>query len=156
MPLHYENKMGKHDESLQRFIEKFNRIEPHNIHAEENTQQFIADAFFIVQGTKLKFDWEKRWIHWIGGVTYPFSSLYQFDRKFKFEVDLTVQCNKTESAIVVAWHKDFGLPFTSRTMTSKGKIDDRIRETRKFMTFSMNELQGLKAFIKLGVCRKVY
>ncbi len=72
-------------------------------------KDFIYDGEFVDEntGNSFSFDWEYRDKYFSNGI-FDFDTLGQFERKIvKPSIQLSIQCDSTNTAIAVAWHEDF-------------------------------------------------
>jgi hypothetical protein len=101
----------KHDETMNYFAELFNSCETcPNLKMYPITEEtFIDDGEFVDEntGNSFSFDWEYRDKYFSNGI-FDFDTLGQFERKIvKPSIQLSIQCDSTNTAIAVAWHEDF-------------------------------------------------
>lgn len=102
---------SKHDETMNKFAELFNNspVLPNLKMIPIKEETFIDDGEIIdtLTGRKFSFDWEYRDKYFSNG-NFVFDTLGQYERKIiKPSIELSIQCDETETAIAVAWHDDF-------------------------------------------------
>ncbi|MFQ6605544.1 MAG: hypothetical protein ACE5D8_08330 [Fidelibacterota bacterium] len=143
-----------HEKSLKTFVELFNAAEDGlplvmQIYQTEN----YRDDGIIVNtrtGKRIAFDWEIRDKYFEHGV-FKFDTLGQFERKIKKdEIGLSLQCDKQESAVLVAWHQDWRRekPQTVRLKTDfPAKERGTIRTTRHFKIYRYGAITEFRSMI---------
>lgn len=144
-----------HNESLDKFAKLFNETELfENLimnPIEEETYRDDGVIFDQITNKRIGFDWEIRDRYFKNG-HFEKPTLRQFERKIKKpEIDLSIQCDKTETAIIVAWHEDFKKekPFIQRSITDFDyKEDALVRETPHFKVYRYDQIVQFKAMIQ--------
>lgn len=145
---------SKHNKSLEKFANLFNsekkyprlRIEP----IQEET--FRDDGFIIDAHTnkRIGFDWEIR-DRYFSNCHFQLPTLRQFERKIiKDEIDISIQCDSTETGIIVAWHEDFkmGKRFIQPSKTDfSHKENAWVRETNHFRVYSYENISDFKEML---------
>jgi len=147
--MYHPNKYKEHNESLERFVKKFNTIgEEFNseIKIEINEHEnYIDDALIIDKktGKSFSFDWEKR-DKYYEDCGFPFKDFGQFERKIKKEnIKLSIQCSKSEKCFCIAWHDDFKKEEIKKigSVTEKGNKEfTPKRFTEEFIELNYNEM----------------
>lgn len=141
------------EESLKRFSELFNgenefkhiKIYP----IKEET--FIDDGYIKddLTGQKIGFDWEIRDKYFKNGV-FRFETLGQYERKIaKPSIELSLQCDKNETAVLVAWHQDWKNENIEIMRLSTDNQDQigKVRFTKYFKVYNYENISELKAMI---------
>lgn len=145
---------SKHNISLENFAKLFNgernypllKIEP----IQEET--FRDDGFIIDlnTGKKIGFDWEIR-DRYFANCKFKLPTLRQFERKIlKPEIEISIQCDSTETGIIVAWHEDFknGNSFIQASRTDYSyKEKAKVRETYNFKVYSYEDISDFKEML---------
>ncbi len=147
--MYHPSKYDKHNESLDHFIEEFNKVAQKlgnklkmEMREEEN---FIDDGFIVYNenGEKIIFDWEKRFSYY-NTYGFPYETFGQFERKIKKEeIELSIQCSKDESAFCFAWHDDFRkekITYMNSKTGSGGYENNGKRFTKNFVELKYEEL----------------
>lgn len=153
--------MEEHDTSMRRWLKIFNDAFPLYVVAVEKNELYVADGYIKTPLEKISFDWQKRdegKKPWICGSVFPYSSLGQYERKFKEEmgIECTIQCNRNETHFVFAWHKDFGKPIrVSRQTDYLENESGLIRFTKKFSVFSYAQMPEFKIFFLESLNKQV-
>lgn len=153
----------KHNQSLEKFATLFNR-EPHfpEMTIKPIEEETFRDDGFIIDtytGKRIGFDWELRDRYFANG-QFKFSTLRQFERKIsKPEIDMSIQCDSTETSIIVAWHEDFkrGKSFIQPSFTDFDyKEDAMVRETSHFMIYLYDQISSFKAMLRRAFLSEAY
>lgn len=102
---------SKHDQTMNDFAQLFNTCpECPNLKMFPITEEtFIDDGEFVdeLTGKRFSFDWEYRDKYFSNG-QFAFNTLGQYERKIvKPSIQLSIQCDSTETSVAVAWHEDF-------------------------------------------------
>lgn len=153
MVQHFPETMSEHDKTLLEFIELFNETKPMDVVMRLNTEEYVEDGFISINGREVSFDWQKKYDKNFTKDYFPFNTLRCFNRKWYFNVDIIIIQNRLKTAIVVAWHKDFGKPFETILSSKEGLVLDKVRETDKFLTIGMDNLQILKDVLMYGLIK---
>lgn len=149
------SKYNKHNESLDFFAKLFNAEKSMSdiIMEPIDEETFDNDGFFVdvKTGKKIGFDWEYRDRYFKNGI-FSFDSLGQYERKLKKEsIQVSVQCDSTQTAILVAWHDDFLLEEKvklSLATDSWKKQYGGVRYTKKFKIYHYGEIKEFKKMIQ--------
>jgi len=158
----------RHNESLRRFQDYFNKEEPKDVimcvWAEISKLNdgiiILVSGKYFGQYPYIVFDWEWRedWEISNGKCKFHYPTLGQFGRKFDKEkgIELTIQCDKSEKCFVVAWHKDFGpWRLVRRKTNSIEKETGFMRETSRFKIYSYKEIPKFKKALKLALIKNI-
>lgn len=149
------SKYNKHNESLENFAKLFNDeqsakhivMEPIDEETYDNDGKFVN----IKTGEEIGFDWEYRDRYFSNGV-FSFDSLGQYERKLiKKSIQLSIQCDNTQTAILVAWHEDFLLENKVKiglATDSPRKQYGGVRYTKRFKIYSYQEIKEFKKMIE--------
>jgi len=149
-PSHY----NIHNESLEKFCNLFNECpEYEHIKMYPITEEtFIDDGYFLNThtGEKIGFDWEYRANYFQNG-KFSFDTLGQYERKIiKPSIDISLQCDSTQTAIAVAWHNDFYIEPQVRIRLETDyseKENGKTRYTKKFKIFMYEDMITFKKMI---------
>lgn len=141
------------EKSLNHFAELFNRenrLKHIKIYPIEK-ETFVDDGYIKneLTGQKVGFDWEIRDKYFENGV-FRFDSLGQFERKIiKPSIELSIQCDKTQTAVIVAWHQDWKKENPEIRCLSTDSEDQmgKVRYTRHFKIYRYSELSNMKEMI---------
>jgi len=153
----------RHNMSLDNFAKIFNN-EPYypNIIIKPIEEETYRDDGLIYEVNTQKsigFDWEIRDRYFSNGNFY-LPTLRQFERKvIKPEIDLSIQCDSTETAIVVAWHEDFksGNSFVQESKTDYiYKETAIVRETSYFRVYTYEQVVEFKAMLHQAFTNNQY
>lgn len=116
-------------------------------------ETFDNDGYFvnIKTGQKIGFDWEYRERYFKNGV-FAFDSLGQYERKLKKEsIDISIQCDSTQTAVLVAWHNDFlmedKVKLSLATDYSNKQFGD-VRYTKSYKVYMYTEIREFKKMIQ--------
>jgi len=148
------SKYGNHNDSMDNFIKIFNGCEKYkNIVIIPNPQEtFTNDGYIIDEETnqKIGYDWEYRVKYFENG-KFAFDSLGQYERKiYKPCIDISLQCDSTETAVMVAWHEDWKNEIKTQLNLETDyakKQFGTVRYTKKFKIYKYSEIEKLKAMI---------
>lgn len=141
------------EESLKLFAELFNRESEFNhiriYPIEEET--YVDDGYIKneLTGQKIGFDWEIRDKYFENGI-FAFNTLGQFERKIiKPSIELSLQCDKNQTAVIVAWHQDWKKenPEVMRLSTDREEQVGKVRYTRYFKVYKYSDISKLKEMI---------
>ncbi len=144
----------KHEESLSRFVDLFNNTRDNYpvIMQIYQTENFRDDGVIVDSktGKRITFDWEIRDKYFSRG-KFKFSTLGQFERKIKKdEIGLSLQCDKEQTAVLVAWHQDWlkekPQPVSLKT-DSRNKEKGMVRMTRHFKIYPYANMVAFRAMI---------
>ncbi|NQV37324.1 MAG: hypothetical protein HQ509_04855 [Candidatus Marinimicrobia bacterium] len=145
---------GKHESSLKIFSDLFNSTKDRLplVMQIYQTENFRDDGVIVntKSGKRVTFDWEIRDKYFENG-TFKFDTLGQFERKIKKdEIGLSLQCDKTETAIMVAWHEDW---MNEKAQKISLSTDTRFREkgtiryTKNFMIYPYIDMGNFRSMI---------
>lgn len=126
---------------------KFNHIKIYPIEKET----FIDDGYIKNELTNqtIGFDWEIRDRYFENGV-FKFDTLGQFERKIiKPSIELSIQCDKNQTAVLVAWHQDWKNENLEMMRLSTDNADQigKVRYTKHFKIYRYANISELKAMI---------
>lgn len=155
--MYFSSKYSDHNDSLERFIKKFNSKTEYNLEMYANKNENFRDdgkIICLLSKKNIIFDWEKRF-HYYGRYSkFKFYKLGQFERKIqKKEIKISIQCSLDETGILVAWHKDF-LNEKKQYIQSKTQFSyerNAKRFTSKFKEFSTERLLEFKKEIRNSI-----
>lgn len=154
---------GKHDETMLHFAEIFNASQVcKNIEMRPNpTETYDNDGIFIDVNTNraIGFDWEYR-DRYFANCKLAFKSLGQYERKLKKpSIQISLQCDSTETGIAVGWHEDWlqeerekRALLTDNPWKEKGSI----RYTTRFRIYSFEEVDSFKDMIAGAIALQIY
>ena len=153
----------KHDETMNRFAEMFNRLEIYrNIIMRPNpVETFDNDGVFIDIETNrsIGYDWEYR-DRYFAYCKLAFESLGQYERKIKKpSIQLSLQCDSTVTGVAVGWHEDWlneeREKRSLKTDYSK-KEKGTLRYTTNFRIYSFEELDSFKHMVATAMRLQLY
>lgn len=144
---------SKHDESLKKFSINFNSckdlkhiiIKPNQFESFDNDGEIIN----LISSQKIGFDWEYRDRYFSNGV-FQFDSLGQYERKIKkTSIQLSLQCDSTETSVAFAWHEDWGQEMRTQMhlLTDSTKQKGIVRYTKKYKIIFYKDISDLKKII---------
>lgn len=154
---------NKHDESMFRFAELFNTCSGSNkieMHPNEK-ESYDNDGIFtdIETGIQIGFDWEYR-DKYFANCKFAFSSLGQYERKIrKPSIQLSIQCDSTQTGIAVAWHKDWMKEMQeTRSLATDYVTKEQgvIRYTNKFKIYSYQDISSFKEMVERAMQTGIY
>lgn len=152
-PMYRPSMYGIHDESLSRFADLFNTCDEYkHILIEPITKETFdndGDIKNINTGQSIGFDWEYR-DRYFSNCKFSFDTLGQYERKLiKPSIDLSLQCDSTQTGVIVAWHEDWLLEnrITRSLSTDTNDQLGTVRYTHSFKIFSYEEISNLKEMI---------
>ncbi len=153
-----------HNKTMNSFAELFNGCpECSNLEFRPNPEETFGNDGYIIDhdtGIEIGYDWERRDDHFKNGVL-RFETLGQLERKLvKDNIQISLQCDETETAVAVGWHKDWleevKVVKSLKTDTDKRQITE-MRTTSKYKIFMYTEISELKKhineYIKTGAYR---
>lgn len=154
---------NKHDESMFYFAELFNTCSVREeIEMRPNTKEtYDNDGIFvnISAGIKIGFDWEYR-DRYFTNCKFAFPTLGQYERKIrKSSIQLSIQCDSTQTGIAVAWHNDWMREMReTRSLATdyEEKEQGIIRYTNKFKIYSYQEIGSFKQMISRAMQTGIY
>jgi len=143
-----------HESSLRSFTEVFNAQKDglSLVMQIYQTENYRDDGVIVDTrtGKRITFDWEKRDRYFKSG-KFRFSTLWQFERKIKKdEIGLSLQCDSDETAVLVAWHRDWlKEPIKTRRLLtdSPGKETAQVRETSHFTIYCYSEIRKFRTML---------
>ena len=142
-----------HDKSLSNFANIFNNCKEYKYikikPIEEET--FDNDGIIINENTgeSFGFDWEYR-DKYFSNCRFVFDSLGQYERKLrKPSIELSLQCDSTETGVIVAWHQDWlKTNKINRTLSTDSQDEfGTVRYTKLFKIYSYENISELKRMI---------
>lgn len=144
----------KHDETMLKFVEKFNgslvckniEMRPNKVETYDNDGIFID----IYTNQSIGYDWEYR-DRYFEHCKLEFESLGQYERKLeKKSIQISLQCDSTETGIAVGWHEDWLQEERERRALrtdSSWKENASIRYTNKFKIYSFSKIDLFKNMV---------
>ena len=151
--MYRESKYEISAKSLKYFAELFNEEDkfPHIKIYPIEEETFIDDGYIKneLTGQKIGFDWEIRDKYFENGV-FRFDSLGQFERKIiKPSIELSIQCDKTQTAVIVAWHQDWKKenPEIKHLSTDHEDQIGKVRYTKFFKIYKYSDIENFKKMI---------
>ena len=142
-------------DSLIRFAHKFNEIS-NEIECLPNSEEtYDNDGYFCYLGSEyIGFDWEIRDSYFENG-KFSFNTLGQYERKLvKPSIQLSVQCDKNQAAILVAWHSDFlreNQEIIPVSTDYQEKQSCPVRYTSHFRIYTYNNLGDFAKMLKRAI-----
>lgn len=143
-----------HEDSLKKFTDLFNGC--HDglpmVMQIYQTENFRDDGVIVntKTGKRVAFDWEIRDKYFSKG-KFAFRELRQFERKIKKEeIGLSLQCDREETAVLVAWHEDWlqSKPISVQLATDyKWSEKNLVRDTTKFKIYSYDQMDVFRAML---------
>lgn len=155
------SKYDKHNETLEYFAKLFNsETSATDIVMSPNKEEtYDNDGYFVnlKTGEKIGFDWEYRDRYFENG-RFRFESLGQYERKLiKGSISISLQCDSTQTAILVAWHQDFltedKISLSLATDYTQKQNGD-VRYTKEFRIYRYEEINDFKQMIKRAFTTK--
>ena len=143
-----------HEDSLKKFTDLFNSCRDRLplVMQIYQTENFRDDGVIVNTrtGKRVAFDWEIRDKYFNNG-KFAFKELRQFERKIKKEeIGLSLQCDREETAVIVAWHEDWlkSKPIPVKLATDfKWSENNLVRSTTKFKILSYDEVGDFRAML---------
>ncbi|MFQ6613245.1 MAG: hypothetical protein ACE5D1_00235 [Fidelibacterota bacterium] len=143
-----------HESSLKKFTDLFNKQRDglSLVMQIYQTENYRDDGVIVDTrtGKRITFDWEKRDRYFKSG-KFRFPTLWQFERKIKKdEIGLSLQCDSNETAVLVAWHRDWlKEPMKTRRLLTDGpgKETAQVRETRHFKIYLYSEMDRFRRML---------
>ena len=154
---------NKHDETMNKFADLFNNCGVcENIEMRPNPEEtFDNDGIFIDIETNevIGYDWEYR-DRYFAYCKLAFPTLGQYERKLrKSSIQISLQCDETETGIAVGWHEDW-LEEERKRVSLKTDYAKReyggTRYTDKFKIYSYDEISEFKSMIAQAMRMKIY
>lgn len=153
MAFMYESKYKPHNESLQRFVDRFNRLGNRDLHIYlPPAENFYDDGIVYLDepccmiSHRISFDWEQRHTHYEKYGDFKFNDLTQLGRKIEKDINLSLQISKDETGLLVAWHEDF-YEFDFRfqyVKTEKGVFKkEKVFYTTQFIEYDISNDDGI-------------
>lgn len=154
---------NKHDETMFRFAEKFNQSPVcKNIKMCPNPEEtFDNDGKFMDVNTNrsIGYDWEYRDNHF-AHCKLAFNSLGQLERKLrKPSIQLSLQCDSTETGIAVGWHEDWLQEERESRLLSTDSAEEEkgsVRYTTHFKIYSFDQIDTFKNMVASAVSLQIY
>lgn len=155
---------NKHDETMLSFAEKFNNCPVcKDVEMRPNPEEtYDNDGIFINVKTNnsFGFDWEYR-DKYFSNCKLAFDSLGQYERKLrKPSIQLSLQCDSTETGIAVGWHSDWLLEeMETRALATDYRYkqkNGRVRYTKKFRIYSYEQIDSFKRFVSDALDLSIY
>lgn len=154
---------GKHDDTMLHFADLFHRCPVcRNIEMRPNqVETFDNDGIFIDTdtGRQIGYDWEYR-DRYFANCRFKFEDLGQYERKLeKPSIQVSLQCDATETGIAVGWHEDWLKEKRVRRellTDSRQKEDGTLRYTKKFRIYSFEQMDCFKRMIAAALERGIY
>jgi len=150
-------------DSLVNFANVFNSCEycPSLRCYYNKVETYDNDGYFLDTVTikVIGFDWEIRDKYFTNGV-FAFPTLGQYERKIrKPSIDISVQGDSTQTAVMVAWHDDFKVEKQKQIVCSTDydiKENSTIRYTDKFKIYSYVDIKELKFMLAWALDNNVF
>lgn len=144
---------NKHDQTLGAFVDLFNNsstlpniiMKPNEIETYDNDGEIID----CLTNQSIGFDWEYR-DRYFENCNFQFDSLGQFERKIvKPSIQLSIQCDSTETGIAVAWHEDWLREDKEKRNLSTDTIAElgTVRYTKSFKIYSNDDIHKFKKML---------
>ncbi len=154
---------NKHDETMLRFAEIFNQSPVcRNIEMRPNPEEtYDNDGIFIDINTNrsIGYDWEYR-DRYFENCNFAFKSLGQYERKLiKQSIQISLQCDSTETGIAVGWHEDWLQEEREKRALltdSSWKEDGSIRYTTRFKIYSFEQVDSFKNMVASAMQMHIY
>lgn len=153
-PIHYE--------SLERFSKIFNESSEHSnlrmILSEKD--EFTNDGVILDEesGKTIGFAWQYR-DKYFANCRFRFETLGQYERKlFNPTISISIQCDSTETGIIVAWHEDW---FKENRITRPLETDSddeigTVRYTKNYRIYSYLNISEFKKMIDNAILIREY
>lgn len=154
---------NKHDDTMLKFAEIFNQSPVcRNIEMRPNPEEtYDNDGIFIDVNTNsfIGYDWEYR-DRYFANCKLDFESLGQYERKLKKpSIQISLQCDSTETGIAVGWHEDWLQEEREkralRTDSSR-KENGSTRYTTKFRIYSFEQVDSFKNMVARAMQMRIY
>ncbi len=153
----------RHEDSLAHFTELFNTCRDGLplVMQVYRTENYRDDGVIVNTrtGKRIVFDWEIRDKYFSNG-KFKFKELRQFERKIKKdEIGLSLQCDKEETALLVAWHNDWlrTEPFPARMSTDfTWNEKNLVRATDKFKIYPYSTIAEFRLMIGQALRRDIF
>lgn len=152
----FPDKYSSHNESLERFVAKFNAIGDPDLHIwlppcenfyDDGTIYYDEPDCFT--SYRILFDWEKRHTHYYDVGKFPFRTLTQLGRKIvKREITLSLQTSKNEAGLMVAFHDDFeedAWRMQWVEVEDGSRKLEKVFETTQFIEYDISKQEGILA-----------
>lgn len=123
-------------------------------------ETFVDDGFIRNESTgeTIGFDWEIR-DKYFANCKFTFDSLGQFERKIiKPSIELSIQCDSTQTGIIVAWHQDWKneAKVSKKLATDTYDQDGQVRYTKHFKIYSYKEIKKFKEMLARAFATKEF
>lgn len=142
-----------HNKSLNKFADVFNNCNKfkHIIIKPIEEETYDNDGMIINAniGQCFGFDWEYR-DKYFSNCKFSFDSLGQYERKLKkSSIELSLQCDSTQTGVMVAWHQDWlkENKITRSLSTDSADQHGTVRYTKSYRIYSYNNISDLKEMI---------
>lgn len=153
----------KHDESMLRFADKFNQCNAYQdvVMRPNEEETFDNDGYFVNTSNNIKigFDWEYRDKYFTNG-KLQFKTLGQYERKLrKSSIQISIQCDSTETAIAVGWHEDWLKEAQEKRRLDtdyKVKENGSTRYTDKYVIYRYEEIDQFKQMLSMAMQLGIY
>ncbi len=148
---------------MNNFVDLFNSLPVHkNIEMRPNSiETYDNDGVFtdISTNRSIGYDWEYR-DKYFANCKLAFKSLGQYERKLKKpSIQLSLQCDSTETGIAVGWHEDWLTEERERKdlMTDYYQNENGIvRYTENFRIYSFEEAERFKNMVAGAMKLQLY
>ena len=157
------SRYGVHDETLARFQELFYScpISPYiSMHVNQR-ETYRDDGQFVDErsGRQIGLDWEYR-DRYFKNCRLQFDTLGQYERKLeKPEIQISLQCDETETGIAVGWHYDWlREPAARRSLRTDyaQRENGGTRYTKKFKIYSYSDIGKFKRMLDYALATGTY
>ncbi len=154
---------NKHDETMLNFAEIFNQSPVcENIKMRPNSEEtYDNDGIFIDLNINrsIGYDWEYR-DRYFANCEFEFDSLGQYERKLiKPSIQISLQCDSTETGIAVGWHEDWLQEEREKRALrtdSSQKEQGSIRYTTRFKIYSFEDVDIFKSMVARAMQMHIY
>lgn len=154
---------SKHDQTMNGFANLFNRF-PDYRHIEKRpnpVETYDNDGVFLdhLHKRKIGYDWEYR-DRYFANCIFQYPTLGQFERKIrKPSIQISLQCDSTETGIAAAWHSDWKLEAQQHLdlrTDYEEKEKGTTRYTNKFKIYSYEKIGDFKRMIAAALEFQIY
>lgn len=148
-----------HNESLDRFIKKFNsaQIYPNLIAVRCPQENFKHDAIFINMDNlqAIGFDWSKSPQVLFVGDKWKYKEYTLIASKYEIESsDLYITTDANEQQVLTLWRKDIDTTQLTYFMDHAGQGGDTLRpayKTNAYRIFSLESMEVFKIYVKNSI-----